>query len=227
VDAVPFLLETGGIAGEVEIDPHDFLRDLRSFMSRRRGDVMMLGEVNLPHKDLQLFFGGPDGDEVQLLFNFILMQSIYLGFARQDARPIAKALRETVRKTDDQQYANFLRNHDELTLDKLTDAQRKEVFDAFGPDEDMQLFGRGLRRRLPSMLDGDEQRIRMAYSLLLSLPGTPVLFYGEEIGLGDNLEIEGRLAVRVPMQWTSGPGGGFSTADPSTSRFSPMPISSP
>ena len=193
VDAVPFLLETGGIAGEVEIDPHDFLRDLRSFMSRRRGDVMMLGEVNLPHKDLQLFFGGPDGDEVQLLFNFILMQSIYLGFARQDARPIAKALRETVRKTDDQQYANFLRNHDELTLDKLTDAQRQEVFDAFGPDEDMQLFGRGLRRRLPSMLDGDEQRIRMAYSLLLSLPGTPVLFYGEEIGMAENLADRGTV----------------------------------
>ena len=231
VDAVPFLLETGGIAGEVELDPHDFLRDLRSFMSRRRGDVMMLGEVNLPHKDLQLFFGGPDGDEVQLLFNFILMQSIYLGFARQDARPIAKALRETVRKTDDQQYANFLRNHDELTLDKLTDAQRQEVFDAFGPEEDMQLFGRGLRRRLPSMLDGDEQRIRMAYSLLFSLPGTPVLFYGEEIGMAENLAIEGRLSVRTPMQWSGEKNAGFSTAAPSRlrravveGRFGPLAV---
>jgi trehalose synthase len=231
VDAVPFLLETGGVAGEVELDPHDFLRDLRSFMSRRRGDVMMLGEVNLPHKDLQLYFGGPDGDEVQLLFNFILMQSIYLSMARQDARPIAKALRETVRKTDDQQYANFLRNHDELTLDKLTDAQRQEVFDAFGPDEDMQLFGRGLRRRLPSMLDGDEDRIRMAYSLLFSLPGTPVLFYGEEIGMGENLEIPGRLSVRSPMQWTDEKNGGFSAAPPSRlrrpvveGRFGPLAV---
>ena len=218
VDAVPFLLETGGIAGQVELDPHDFLRDLRSFMSRRRGDVMMLGEVNLPHKDLQLFFGGPDGDEVQVLFNFILMQSIYLAFAREDARPIAKALRETVRKTDDQQYANFLRNHDELTLDKLTDAQRQEVFDAFGPEEDMQLFGRGLRRRLPSMLGGDEQRIRMAYSLLFSLPGTPVLFYGEEIGMAENLGIEGRQSVRTPMQWTDEKNGGFSSVPPSRLR---------
>jgi trehalose synthase len=231
VDAVPFLLETGGIAGDVQLDPHDFLRDLRSFMSRRRGDVMMLGEVNLPHEDLQLFFGGPDGDEVQLLFNFILMQSIYLSLARQDARPLAKALRETVRKTDDQQYANFLRNHDELTLDKLTDAQRQEVFDAFGPEEDMQLFGRGLRRRLPSMLDGDEQRIRMAYSLLFSLPGTPVLFYGEEIGMAENLQIEGRLSVRSPMQWTDEKNGGFSPAPPSRlrrpvveGRFGPLAV---
>ena len=109
-----------------------------------------------------------------------------------------------------------MRNHDELTLDKLTDAQRQEVFAAFGPDEDMQLYGRGMRRRLPPMLDGDQRRIRMVYSLLFALPGTPVLFYGEEIGMGENLAIEGRLAVRMPMQWTSGPGGGFSTADPST-----------
>jgi glycosidase len=159
------------------------------------------------------------------------MQSIYLSLARQDARPLAKALRETVRKTDDQQYANFLRNHDELTLDKLTDAQRQEVFDAFGPEEDMQLFGRGLRRRLPSMLDGDEQRIRMAYSLLFSLPGTPVLFYGEEIGMAENLEIEGRLSVRSPMQWTDEKNGGFSSAPPSRlrrpvveDRFGPMAV---
>ena len=109
-----------------------------------------------------------------------------------------------------------MRNHDELTLDKLTEAQRQEVFDAFGPDKDMQLYGRGLRRRLPPMLDGDQRRIRLVYSLLFALPGTPVLFYGEEIGLGENLKVEGRLAVRVPMQWTAEPGGGFSTADPST-----------
>jgi glycosidase len=168
---------------------------------------------------------------VQVLFNFILMQSVYLAMARQDARPIAKALRDTVRKTDDQQYANFLRNHDELTLDKLTDAQRQEVFDAFGPEEDMQLFGRGLRRRLPAMLDGDEDRIRMAYSLLFSLPGTPVLFYGEEIGMAENLAVEGRLSVRTPMQWTDEKNGGFSTAPPSRlrrpvveGRFGPMAV---
>ena len=96
-----------------------------------------------------------------------------------------------------------MRNHDELTLDKLSDAERQEVFAAFGPDESLQLFGRGLRRRLPPMLDGDHQAIRMVYSLAFSLPGTPVLFYGEEIGMGENLEIEGRLSVRSPMQWTA------------------------
>ena len=110
------------------------------------------------------------------------------------------------------QWANFLRNHDELTLDKLSDDERQEVFDAFGSDKDMQLYGRGLPARLPSMLGGDEQRMRMAYSLAFSLPGTPVLFYGEEIGMAENLDIPGRLAVRTPMQWTTATNGGFSTA---------------
>jgi trehalose synthase len=231
VDAVPFLLETGGIAGDVELDPHEALRDLRSFLARRRGDGMLLGEVNLKPKDLRGFFGGEDGDEIQLLFNFNLMQAMYLGLARQDARPLARALEETVRESDDQQYANFVRNHDELTLDKLTDAQRREVFDVFGPEEEMQLFGRGLRRRLPSMLDGDEQRIRMVYSLLFSLPGTPVLFYGEEIGMAENLAIEGRMSVRSPMQWTDEKNGGFSSAPPSRlrrpvveGRFGPLAV---
>ena len=110
------------------------------------------------------------------------------------------------------QWANFVRNHDELTLDKLTDDERQEVFDAFGPDPDMQLYGRGLRRRLPSMLGGDDRRMRMVYSLAFSLPGTPVLFYGEEIGMAENLDVPGRFAVRTPMQWTGGDNGGFSNA---------------
>ena len=218
MDAVPFLLETGGITGDVTLDPHDFLRDLRSFVARRRGDAVLLGEVNLPAGDLPQYFGGPDGDEVQLLFNFPLMQATYLSFARQDATALTAALTNTLRQTDDQQYANFLRNHDELTLDKLTTKERDEVFAAFGPDEDMQLFGRGLRRRLPSMFGGDGQRIRMAYSLMFSLPGTPVLFYGEEIGMAENLAIDGRASVRSPMQWSDDRNGGFSTAPPSRLR---------
>ena len=132
--------------------------------------------------------------------------------ARGDARPIAKALRQRPTLDITSQWANFVRNHDELTLDKLSDSERQEVFDAFGPDPDMQLYGRGLRRRLPSMLGGDERRMKMAYSLAFSLPGTPVLFYGEEIGMAENLDIPGRLAVRSPMQWTGGPNGGFSRA---------------
>ena len=106
----------------------------------------------------------------------------------------------------------FVRNHDELTLDKLSDAEREEVFAAFGPDEDMQMYGRGLRRRLPTMLNGDPARIRMVYSLMFALPGTPVLFYGEEIGMGEDLAAKGRSAVRSPMQWNDSENGGFSTA---------------
>jgi glycosidase len=108
----------------------------------------------------------------------------------------------------------FVRNHDELTLDKLSGSEREEVFAAFGPEERMQVYGRGLTRRLPPMLGGDPRRVRMVYSLMFSLPGTPVLFYGEEIGMGESLEAEGRLAVRTPMQWTSARNGGFSTAAP-------------
>jgi len=145
-------------------------------------------------------------------FDFIGMQNIYLAMARGDARPIAKVLRQRPKLDITSQWANFLRNHDELTLDKLSDGERQEVFDAFGPEPDMQLYGRGLRRRLPSMLGGDERRMKMAYSLAFSLPGTPVLFYGEEIGMAENLDIPGRLAVRSPMQWTGGDNGGFSRA---------------
>ena len=151
-----------------------------------------------------------------MCFDFIGMQRMYLSLARGDAGPLAEALRDRPQPPKDAHWATFVRNHDELTLDKLSEAQRQEVFDAFGPKPDMQLYGRGLRRRLPPMVDGDQRRIRMVYSLLFALPGTPVLFYGEEIGMGENLEAEGRLAVRVPMQWTAEPGAGFSTARPST-----------
>jgi glycosidase len=142
------------------------------------------------------------------------MQRMYLSLAREDARPLVRALLDRPRVHPDNQWATFVRNHDELTLDKLSDAEREEVFAAFGPDPAMQLFGRGLRRRLPPMVGGDPRRVRLVYSLLFSLPGTPVLFYGEEIGMGENLDVEGRAAVRTPMQWSSGPNGGFSTAAP-------------
>jgi maltose alpha-D-glucosyltransferase/alpha-amylase len=125
-----------------------------------------------------------------------------------------KALRQRPDPPEEAQWGTFVRNHDELTLDKLSDDERQEVFDAFGPDESMQLYGRGLRRRLPPMLGNDLARLKMVYSLLFSLPGTPVLFYGEEIGMGENLAVEGRNAVRTPMQWTAGLNGGFSMADP-------------
>src|SRR5918994_1094836 len=154
-------------------------------------------------------------DEFAMQFDFIGMQNLYLSLARQDARPLARALTQRPDCSPDCQWATFVRNHDELTLDKLTDEERQEVFAAFGPEERMQAFGRGLIRRLPPMLDGDPRRIRMVYSLLFSLPGTPVLFYGEEIGMGENLSAGDRLAVRSPMQWSDDRNGGFSTARPS------------
>ncbi len=218
VDAVPFLIGTTGLSESEKQylpDPHDYLRDLRAFLGRRTGDGILLGEVNLPHKEQKKFFGDEDGDELTMMFDFIGMQNLYLSLARQDARPLARAITSRPRISSDSQWASFLRNHDELTLDKLTDKQRQEVFDAFGAEPDMQLFGRGLRRRLPPMLEGDPRRIRMAYSLMFSLPGTPVLFYGEEIGMGENLDVPGRLSVRTPMQWSRQRNGGFSQAAPS------------
>ncbi len=216
VDAVPFLIELDGIAAAPAIDPHRYLKELRSFVERRHGEAILLGEVNLPPADQRAFFGDEDGDELNLVFNFSVMQRIYLALARQDATPVEQALADLPAVPFDSQWATFLRNHDELTLDQLSDTERQEVFDAFGPDPDMQLYGRGLRRRLPPMLGGDQRRLRMAYSLLFSLPGTPVLFYGEEIGMGENLAVEDRNAVRTPMQWSDEPGAGFSTADPTT-----------
>jgi trehalose synthase len=215
VDAVPFLVEDIDTqADHVPGDPHAYLKDLRAFLGRRRGDAVLLGEVNLPRAEQRRYFGGGTGDELQMMFDFITMQATYLSLARADARPLAKALRGRPRTHATCQWATFVRNHDELTLDKLDDSQREEVFAAFGPEPDMQLFGRGLRRRLPPMVDGDPRRLRMIYSLLFSLPGTPTLYYGEEIGMGEDLEVPGRMAVRPPMQWTPGPTGGFSTAAP-------------
>jgi maltose alpha-D-glucosyltransferase/alpha-amylase len=212
VDAVPFLVEPMGMPEGALQDPHDLLRDLRRFMGRRRGDAVLLGEVNLPPEQQREFFGDEDGDELHMIVSFVVNQAMYLALARRDATPLARALEALPEIPEDAQWANFVRNHDELTLDKLSEEERAEVFAAFGPDPELQLYGRGLRRRLPTMLGGDQRRLRMVYSLAFSLPGTPVLFYGEEIGMAENLAIEGRMSVRSPMQWSDERHGGFSTA---------------
>ncbi|GAA4723436.1 alpha-amylase family protein [Pedococcus ginsenosidimutans] len=217
IDAVPFLFARDALPKKDEKfvwDPHSTLRHVKAFCGRRGSDVVLLGEVNVPREQQQAFFGGADGDELTMQFDFIGMQAAWLSLARGDARPLVEALESRTPGDEESQWVNFLRNHDELTLDKLTDEERQEVFDAFGPDPDMQLYGRGLRRRLPTMLDGDPRRIRLAYSLMFSLPGSPVLFYGEEIGMGENLDVPGRLAVRTPMQWSDARNGGFSAAAP-------------
>jgi trehalose synthase len=215
LDAVPFFLETRGQPKDeaANLDPHGYLTALRSFLSRRNGSAVLLGEVNLPYKEQLEYFGGPEGNELNMQFDFLSMQHLYLSLARQDARPLAETLKSRPPLHPDNQWAMFVRNHDELTLDKLTDGERQEVFAAFGPEKNMQIYGRGLRRRLPPMLGGDLDRIRMVYSLMFSLPGTPVLFYGEEIGMGEDLRQKSRAAVRTPMQWTSEKNGGFSSAN--------------
>ena len=211
LDAVPFVIEQAGRDHPAVADPHDYLRDIRGFAQRRCGDSMLLAEANEPLDRIAMFFG-EHGEQMNMLFSFVTNQALMLSFVRGDAGPLKRALDALPPTPPEAQWVNFIKNHDELTLDKLTDAGRNEVFAAFAPDESMRLFGRGIRRRFPPMVDGDRRRIELAYSLLFSLPGTPVLLYGEEIGLGDNPELEGRAAVRAPMHWSDRKAGGFSVA---------------
>ncbi|MEO8246027.1 MAG: alpha-amylase family protein [Chloroflexota bacterium] len=221
VDAVPFLIEQADPNHPAVADPHAYLRDLRDFMVRRRGDALLLAEANEPAAKLPEFFG-EYGDQMQMLFSFITNQALYLAFVRGEATPVVEALRSLPPVPPEGQWANFIKNHDEASLDKLSDAEREEVFTAFAPKASMRLFDRGIRRRFPTMVGGDRRRMELAYSLLFSLPGTPVLFYGEEIGLGDDQAVPDRGAVRPPMQWTDDPGGGFTTSDEASLPRRPM-----
>ncbi|WP_092201519.1 alpha-amylase family protein [Blastococcus tunisiensis] len=212
IDAAPYLIGDTGIEDEMPQDPHDFLEDMRGFLSRRRGDAVLLGEVNLDPGERETFFGD-EGDELTCLFDFIMSGAVFTAMARGEAGPLADQLRRTPRPPRTAQWLNFLRNHDELNLSRLPEDQKQDVMHAFAPDEEMRIFDRGIRRRLPPMVDGDRRRIELAISLVMTLPGTPVLLYGEEIGMGDDLGTEGRRSVRTVMQWSDGPNGGFSTGE--------------
>lgn len=210
IDALPFLLELKNLPTEGQIDPHDYLRELRQHVQTLAGDVCLMAEANLPPEEVPDYFG--DGDKIHMSFNFWLNQHMFLAFAREQATPVREAWEQLPPLPEWCQWNNFLRSHDELDLGRLTEAQRAEVFRAFGPDPDMQLYGRGLRRRLAPMLGNDRRRLEMAHSLMLTLPGTPVLRYGDEIGMGDDLGLPDRWSVRTPMQWHAGVNGGFSSA---------------
>jgi trehalose synthase len=214
IDAVPFLCELDGISHPVDGDPRGWLRSLRAFVGRRNGQAMLLGEVNASLKDLASYFGDEDGDALNMQFGFMANQSTWLSLARESAEPLEQVISALPQVPPDNAWATFLRNHDELSLDKLTVTQREEVFAAFAPDEGMRMYGHGIRRRTATMLGGDGPRLRMAWSLMFSLPGTPVLFMGDELGMGEELAIPDRYAVRVPMQWSSARSGGFSDAAP-------------
>ncbi|MCE7070415.1 MULTISPECIES: alpha-amylase family protein [Dyadobacter] len=212
VDAVPFILEssTSKKGGEPALH-FEYLKEMRKFLQWRKGDAVLLGEANVLPNESKKYFG-EDGDGIHLMFNFFVNQYTFYALATADTRPLIKALEATRDIPGTSQWAHFLRNHDELDLGRLTEEERQTVFERFGPEKHMQLYDRGIRRRLSPML-GSRQQTELAYSLMFSLPGTPVIRYGDEIGMGDNLELEERDAVRTPMQWTGEKQGGFSQAE--------------
>lgn len=212
MDAVPFVIAEKGADVKASKPQFDLLRSFREFLQWRKGDSIILAEANVvPKENLQYF--GDDGDRMQMMFNFHVNQALFYALASADTRPLAKAMNETRERPQTGQWGIFLRNHDELDLGRLSEKQRQAVFSAFGPDKDMQLYDRGIRRRLAPMLGGDTRRLKLAYSLMYSLPGTPVLRYGDEIGMGDDLALEERNCARTPMQWSTEPHGGFTKAE--------------
>jgi len=216
VDAVPFLIEHKGLTDipDGREDPYLLLSEMQDFLRWRRSEAILLAEANVAYGKAPEFFDG--GERMQLVFDFIGNQAIWLALARNSAAPIVEAFERRPPPSIEGRWASFLRNHDELSLDKLSENEREEVYAAFGPEESMQIYARGLRRRLAPMLGGDPERLELVFSLLFALPGTPVIWYGDEIGLGENLALDERNAVRCPMQWTPEPGAGFSSADPET-----------
>ena len=214
MDAVPFIIEETEPGNANPPKDLTYLTELRQHIQWRKGDAVLLAEANVEPDQLKHFFGdeGGSGNRIHMLFDFMLNGRLMLALARRDPEPVIDALRDTPALPPGGQWATFLRNHDEVDLSRLTAEQRAEVFAQFGPDENMQLYGRGIRRRLASMLGGDRRRLELAYSLQFTLRGTPVLRYGEEIGMGDDLALEGRDAIRTPMQWSLLENAGFSTA---------------
>ncbi|USZ69734.1 alpha-amylase family protein (plasmid) [Halorussus salilacus] len=229
VDAATLLIDNKGGLESTELDdPHGVLRDMRRFVERRGDDAVLLAEADDDPEKLASYFG--EGDEMNLLFNFLLDAYLVGALATERADPLREVLDLLPEIPEEGQWANFLRNYDELNVGRLPADLRRAVFDAFAPDEAMRIYGRGIRRRLAPMLasasgrdatggasdapDADRDRIELAYSLLFSLPGAPLIVYGDEIGMGEDLSLPGRNAVRTPMQWSDEENGGFSTADP-------------
>ena len=210
VDAASHMIEDKGLPGTAPKEGHGVLKDFHDFAAGRRAGAVLVGEADVPLSEAAAFFG--DGDELSLIFNFLLDNDLFLALATGTAEPIARCLKELPAIPEAGQWLNFLRNLDELDLERLTDEEREQVYQAFAPDEDMRIYGRGIRRRLAPMLDNDRRRLELAFSLLFSLPGTPAVVYGDEIGMGDDLSLDGRNAVRTPMQWDSSMNAGFSGA---------------
>ena len=211
LDAAPHMVERSWPPPEGMEDRHDILRRLFRNVRESNPGAVLMGEVDEPPEKLGAYL---DGDQMNMSLGFLLQNYVMLALATSRAEALEVGLRLLPSLPENFQWANFLRNLDECDLERLAQGEIDEVFAAFAPDEDMRIYGRGIRRRLAPMLGGDERRLKLAMSLLFALPGAPLLVYGEEIGMGDDLSQHGRGAVRAPMQWSDAPNAGFSEADP-------------
>ena len=211
LDAVPYLYQRDGTNCENLPETHAFLKHVRSVIDAEYGDKVLLAEANQWPRDAAAYFG--EGDECHMNFHFPVMPRLYMGLARGHCRDLVEIMADTPAIPEGCQWGVFLRNHDELTLEMVTDEERDFMWDFYAPDPRMRK-NEGIRRRLAPLVDGDRRRIELLHGLLLSLPGSPVMYYGDEIGMGDEYLLQDRDGVRTPMQWEAGPGAGFSTVTP-------------
>jgi maltose alpha-D-glucosyltransferase / alpha-amylase len=210
LDAVPYLFEREGTSGENLPETHDYVKRVRTEIDARYPDRVLLAEANQWPEDVVEYFG--DGDECHMAFHFPVMPRMFMALRREEARPILEILDRTPPIPENVQWGLFLRNHDELTLEMVTDEERDYMYAEYAKDPRMKL-NLGIRRRLAPLLDNGRDEIELMHAILFSLPGAPVLYYGDEIGMGDNVYLGDRDGVRTPMQWTGDRNGGFSRAD--------------
>ena len=208
IDALSHVIESKG--SNFIKDPVKIIREFRQYTEEISCEAILLGETDVEPKMYKDYFGRDN--KFQMLLNFYLSNYIFSALAKKQKSPIEYALDMLPRANDFQQYANFLRNHDELDLERLNDSEREEVFKAFAPDENMRVFGRGIRRRLAPMFNNDRRMLELAYSILFSMPGSPIIRYGDELGMGDDLAQKDRNSVRTVMQWSNEGNAGFSSA---------------
>ncbi len=210
-DAVPYLFEREGTNCENLPETHAYLKEVREYVDQNFPEAVLLCEANQWPKDVRPYFG--DGDEFQLAFQFPLMPRIYMAIKSADRSPMVWIMEQTPPIPDNCQWCTFLRNHDELTLEMVTPEERQWMWKEYAPEDRMRL-NLGIRRRLAPLLDNDRRKIEMADSLIFTLPGTPIIYYGDEIGMGDNIWLPDRNGVRTPMQWNNSLNAGFSSASP-------------
>src|SRR5579884_344992 len=211
LDAVPYLCEREGTSNENLPETHAVLKRLRRELDAYAPNKVLLAEANQWPEDVQAYFG--DGDECHMAYHFPLMPRIYMAIAQEDRLPITDIMRQTPEIPPNCQWAMFLRNHDELTLEMVTDVERDYLWSTYASDPRARV-NLGIRRRLAPLMDNDRRKIELMNSILMSMPGTPIIYYGDEIGMGDNIYLGDRNGVRTPMQWTPDRNGGFSRADP-------------